>query len=199
MKSRLTYAAFAAVICAASGNAATINFENLADGAIVTNQYAAQGVTFSSTGGESIVISAQSGYLSTPPNIICTGSPSIDCTHEVILDFLAPVSNLQFDAVGNQNAIGSSFATIDVFQSNALTATFKLLVSHGNFQADHQNLSAYNGITRIRIYNNTDPAGTGYDTFSFNAAGVGTPEPSTFALLGLAAVALGVVRRRQRV
>ena len=181
-----------------SAQANIINFDNLSNGNIVTNQYAAQDITFSSAGGEDIVITTQSSYQSTPPNFICTGFGSgINCSGTVIFNFATPVNNLQFDAVGNQNAIGTSFAQADIYQKGVLTVSnLNLLVSQGNYLPDHQNLSAYSNITEVLIHSNTDPAGTGYDTISIAVSPV--PEPTEGALLLTGLGLFGFIAARRK-
>ncbi len=184
---------------AASAHANLVDFDNLADGTVVTNQYAAQDITFSSAGGEQMLITTQPQYQSTPPNFICTGTSGIDCMGTVIFSFATPVNNLKFDAVGNQNAIGTSFAEADIYQNGILTVSdLSLLVSQGNLLPDAQDLSAYSNITEVVIHDNTDPAGTGYDTISFSPASSATPEPATWAMILTGFGGLGMMLRLKR-
>jgi len=185
---------------AVPAHATIINFDNLASGAVVTNQYAAQGITFSSAGGKQILVTAQSIYQSTPPNFLCTGTTGIDCTGTVIFNFTTPVRNLTFDAVGNQNAIGTPFALADIYQNGILSVSnLSLFVSQGNLLPDHQDLSAYANITGVVIHNNTDPAGTGYDTISFTPSVTNSvPEPATWAMMLTGFGGLGAMLRSRR-
>jgi hypothetical protein len=171
----------------------TINFDNLGNGAVVTNQYA--GVTFSSSGGDVILTTAQNPpYLGSVPNLICSGPVGgpVDCTHDVILTFSTPVNNLTFDAFGNQTPAPGTFALVDVFRvSGGSILNQALNVSHTvhcgsptlDCLGDPQSLP-YVGITQIVIHNNTDTAGTSYDNFSFTVPDT-VPEPSTLFLTGL--------------
>ena len=197
----MRWARWGLVLCATiiaagrSVRADTVNFDDLPGGTVVTNQYASQDITFSSTNGEVIYVTTQPQYQSTPPNFICTGPAggSIDCAGTVVFNFATPVDGLQFDAVGNQNEIGTPFAQADIYENGVLTVQgLNLLVSQGNFLPDHQNFSAYSDITEVVIFDNTDPAGTGYDTFSYSPVGtIPAPEPSTLLLLGASLLALG--------
>ena len=62
------------------------------------------------------------------------------------------------------------------------------------------NLSAYDDITRIRLYAISDGGGIGWDTFTFDPeANHQVPEPvSTLLLLSTAMVGLAAARRRIR-
>jgi len=185
---------------AVPANANLISFDSLSSGTAVTNQYSAQGIVFSSAGGKRILVTAQPQYQSTTPNFICTGITGIDCTGTVVFSFTTPVNNLKFDALGNQNAIGTSFAQADIYQNGFLTVSnLKLLVSQGNLLPDHQNLSAYTNITELMIHNNTDPAGTGYDTISFTpSVTTSVPEPATWAMMLTGFGGLGAMLRSGR-
>jgi hypothetical protein len=83
-------AVVAMLAVAAPAYANLINFDELADGTVVTNQYAAQDITFSSANGEQMLVTTQPQYQSTPPNFICTGTSAIDCTGTVIFSFSTP-------------------------------------------------------------------------------------------------------------
>ena len=94
------------------GASTTINFDNLADGTVVTNQYA--GVVFSSVGGTVNVTLAENLGTSLP-NFICTGTPAINCTGETILTFSSAVANLIFKGVGINNV--GTVASVDIFEN----------------------------------------------------------------------------------
>jgi hypothetical protein len=194
---------------AGQASAVTINFDNLADKTTVTNQYA--GVTFSSAGGDVVLISSQNPpYTGTAPNVICTGVAlpigTVDCSHDLILNFSTPVNNLTFDAFGNQSTVGTQFAEADVYQNGVLTQpNVSMIVTHFSHTQgcpglpntipdclpDPQDFTAYAGITQLIIHNNTDTQGTAYDNFSFIPTSdpedlpIGTPEPATWLLTGL--------------
>lgn len=175
-----------------------VTFDDLANGTVVTNQYASKDITFSSAGGEQILVTTQPSYQSTPPNFICTGTGGIDCTGTVVFSFTTPVNSLMFDAVGNQNAIGTSFAQADIYQHGILTVSnLNLLVSQGNFLPDHQDLSKYANITEVVIHSNTDPAGTGYDTISFTPS-ASVPELATWVMMLTGFGGLGAMMRSRR-
>jgi len=183
----------------------TINFDGpgMTNFVQVNNQYPS--VTFSSNGGDVVMINAQNPpYQGSVPNLICSGSPGggvipavIDCTHDIILTFTDPVDNLSFGAYGNQNSVGSTFTLVDIFFAAAPAITnLPLTVSHTDKCAspivdgavDPVSLS-YTGITQIVLHNNTDPAGTAYDDFTFSTqATTHNPEPSTLLLTGMCGI-----------
>ena len=175
----------AAFSTAAFATHVEVNFDNLQDGAVVTNQYA--GVEFSSTQGSVNFITAQSQYLSTPPNFICTGPASggIDCMEETIVTFTGgSVSNLNFDGMG-VNDVGV-VALIDVFTNGAFNSTVQLIGNSEGLSPDHVDLSAFSNVTSIRIHDITDAAGIGWDTFQYDQ---GTRQPLSPARLSCSALA----------
>ena len=172
---------------------------------IVTNQYfVSDGVTFASSGQFVVLVESGTGYNTTStPNVISTGNaagavlgaPSIN----LILTFANPAYNLMFDVFGNDTTPnGSTFAMADVYQDGVVT-TIPLLVSQGGtpvngntgVNADHQDLSAFAGITQLVIHDDTDTNGSAYDNFSFDTGGgtdTSVPEPSTLLLTGLCGI-----------
>jgi hypothetical protein len=192
----------AAILFCGMAQAESINFDDLANLTTVTNQYA--NVVFSAGGGDVVLTTAQNPpYLGSQPNLICTGSTggAIDCTHDFTLTFTTPVDNIYFTAYGNQTPAPGQFAEVDVYQNGVLTQpNISLDVSHTvhcdtylDCAGDPQSL-LFTDITAIAFHDNTDPAGTAYDDFSFTPeTNSGAPEPSTFFLAMLPGV-IGAVR-----
>jgi hypothetical protein len=148
---------------AASGTQNVIDFADLADGTVVTNQY--PGVTFSSAAGNVNYVSDQSEYNT--PSFICTGPAggSIDCTADTIVDFTSPVSGLTLDAVGIQDT--GQVAEVEVYGAGGLLGTVSIIGDAGGYTAQLVDLSAYSDVTSIDITGITDPAGIGWTNFSF--------------------------------
>lgn len=138
----------------------TITFDNLPTGVIVSNQYQNY-ATFSSTGGYAIQTYSHGFYGTTLPWIGGSGS---NFFATVIVDFTNPVNNLRYDTLAT-DFIGCPLANIDVYQNGAYTTTFNYC-GNGTTPISTQ-FPGYDNITKIVIYNVTDPAGLGYDNFSF--------------------------------
>jgi hypothetical protein len=148
-----------------SASAVVIDFDDLADGVVVTNQYPE--ATFSSETGYENKTTAQNLGTSLP-NFICTApiGGGIDCTHETIVDFPGPVDNLTFMMVGDNNAGLNS--KVDVHHS-AGTTTVDLTMADGVGTTPHLvDLTAFSSVTKIRIHSITDDAGLGWDDFTFD-------------------------------
>lgn len=188
-------AAGLAVTCAYPVQATVINFDNLGNGVVVTNQYA--GVTFSSTAGSQVLTTAQS-IGSSLPNFICSGvGGRINCTDPIFIDFANAVSGLSFLAVGD-DTLGIN-GTISVFGTTGLLGTVNTFGDNVFLTPYTVNLSAFSGITRIAI-TNTDPGGLGYDDFRFDQGDVrsAVPEPATWAMMLVGFGAMGYSMRRTR-
>ena len=135
-----------------SASAVVINFDDLAQSVLVTNQYA--GVSFSSESGEGLYTSG--GTPTSYPNYICTApiNGPIDCVNDIYIDFSAPVSGLSIWAI-EANEFGV-VATFFLYNGNTLLGTQNLLglatapntFGYGNQFVD---LSAFNNVTRLEI------------------------------------------------
>ena len=195
MRKLLASGALCALSMATPAVATTINFDDLGNGAIVTNQYA--GVTFSSSAGSQVLTTAQS-LGSSLPNFICSGQGgTINCTDPIFVDFAGTgVAGLTFLAVGdNQAGVNGS---VSVYGSGgALLGTVATLGDNDFFTPYTVDLTAFTGITRIAI-TNTDPGGLGYDDFTFGpSAGGSVPEPASWAMMLFGFGSLGRALRRR--
>jgi hypothetical protein len=147
----------------ASGSQTVINFADLANGTVVTDQYPS--ATFSSTSGNVNYVSDQPVYNT--PSFICTGPAggSIDCTADTVVDFTSPVSDLTFDGVGINDT--GQVAEVEVFDASGLIATIPIIGDAGGYTAQLVDLSAYNNVTSIDLTDITDSGGIGWTNFSF--------------------------------
>jgi hypothetical protein len=174
--------------------ATAINFDDLAAGTTVTNQYAS--ATFSSDAGNHLAAFSFAALLgSSVPNVlggVHPGSATNGGFAELIVDFTAPVNNLGFlaDAV---NSTGTA-ALIDVYVNNTLSSTVNLVGLGTPATPLAVDLSAFGDVTKIRVYAITDAGGLAYDDFQFNSAAA-VPEPATLALF---ATGLAGFRLRRR-
>jgi hypothetical protein len=173
-----------------------INFDDLTNGTVVTNQYAALDAIFSSTAGNVNYITAQPQYNGTPPNFLCTGPAGggIDCIEETILDFAIPVNGLTFQALGINNT-QADVAQVDVFTNGVFNSTVIIPGAAQGNNPEVINLSGFTDVTKIRIYDITDGGGIGWDTFTFTPAAGSTPEPATFLMIGTGLL-FAAIRRR---
>ncbi|HEY9099815.1 MAG TPA: PEP-CTERM sorting domain-containing protein [Thiobacillus sp.] len=179
-------------LAATPSRAVLIDFEGLADGTVVTNQFA--GVTFSSNGGNVNQVTAQPG-IGFGSNFICTALGSINCSQETILTFAGLASNVSFYQVGD-NATGV-VALVDVFVNNILASTVNILGFNDFNIPNLVDLTAFSNVTSLRIHSISDPGGLGWDHFNFTLGPNNVPEPSSIALLGLGAISLSLFRRRK--
>ena len=166
-----------------------INFDNLAPGIVLTNQYAALGVTFSNSQGTLITQDATPGPPFTPPIAILPDFAFFANTNRA--DFTVAVNTVSV-------VLGDFDADEDILHLELYDATNHLLASNVQTLPATTN----GGLTLLATTPNPNVAyalfyaqGAGgansayFDNFSF---GVVIPEPSTVALLitGLAFMAI---------
>jgi hypothetical protein len=186
--------ALAALTLPAAAQAVVIDFDDLGNGVVVTNQYA--GVTFSSDPGFEVLTTAQSLGSSTP-NFICSGQGgSINCVSPIYVDFATGVSGLSFLQVGDNTP--GDVGDVRVFSGATLLGTVDIMSDAAPFTPGLIDLGAFSNITRIEIVNITDAAGLGFDDFTFTVGAGAIPEPATWAMMigGFALVGASMRRRR---
>lgn len=184
---RLSAFVVLSVLAVPSFASTTINFDNLAAGTVITNQYA--GVTFSTVAGQENRAEAQN-LGSSLPNFLCTYDTfgNINCANDTYIDFAVGVDNLSFYAIGaNDNG---HIADVDVFINNVFDHTDLVIGNGSPFTPDLVSIVGTN-ITRIEIKNITDSYGLGWDDFTYGAV----PEPATMAVLGFGSLVM--FRRRK--
>ncbi|KAA0214536.1 MAG: PEP-CTERM sorting domain-containing protein [Leptolyngbya sp. PLA3] len=169
-------------VAAAPAFGTVINFDELASGTIVTNQYAE--ATFSSSTGFSNTAIAFSGW----GNILCTPG----CIEDTYVDFTNPVNNLMFWAI-EANFAGHT-ADFNVYENGVFAGTVALVSAGGGGNHQLVDLSSFSNVTRLEIVNILDDViqenGIGWDAFSFDVV----PAPGTLMLAGVGLI--GIRRRR---
>jgi len=160
-----------------------INFDNLANGQNITNQY--PGVTFTTAWGDANspeLISGASGVVAS--NFDPTAPPCTVC-QPLTITFSTPITDLGFLLVSDP---GTTIATIIAAGG---TTSFNLSASVLNF-GTFVGFEDLSGITSVTL------AGPGKGELSLDnlryGGAVATPEPSTFLLLAIGGLAL--FRRR---
>jgi len=150
--------------CSASA-VTIIDFDELTDGDVVTNQF--QEATFSSSAGNVNSVAA-SAFTHTPPNFICTGPAggSINCVEDTFVDFTNAVDSLTFWAIGVCGV--GTVAEVNVFVGDVFDTTVDIVGLGDQFTPFMVDLSSFSNVTRIELVNITDGGGIGWDTFSFS-------------------------------
>ena len=195
--SRCIIAAGALCLSAPLSAQTVINFDNLNNGDVVTNQYA--GVTFSSTAGNVNYITAQSGYNGSKPNFICTGPvrSSINCAAPTFIDWVSAVTGVKISGLGI-NDVGK-VAEAHLFNGATNLGTFNIMGNAQGLDPLVLDFTGYGAITRLELTNITDAAGIGWDDLTYTANGVTTtPEPSSFLLVAAGVAALAIARRKRQ-
>ena len=191
----LTVAIAALTISLASNvSAATqlIDFEGLTAGSVVGTI----GIAAFSGNNNIIVYDFGGTFANSGVNTIAEQDANFN--GDLFVDFAVAVTNFSFFSSGD-DATGVQ-AQINVFVNGAFAALIDLIGDGNAFGTDIHDLSSFANITRIEIFNVTDPAGLVYDDFKFdygNPAPV--PLPASALLLTGALAGLGAMKRRKAV
>jgi hypothetical protein len=148
-----------------------INFDSLAAGTNVTNQFSPAVFSSIPDYAMQVIDCSTCGHGSSLPNYIgpirVNGAPdpSPNSTHDLYVDFTQPVRNLKFFAIGvnNSGVVGK----VDIFQNGTFLTTVDI-IGDGTYESpDLVDLRAFTDVTRIHVHSITDAAGFGYDDFTF--------------------------------
>lgn len=205
----------------ATANAVTITFEDLAEGAVLSNQYAAQGVTFvanaftgpgSSSSGS--VWATNTGMRVTATDLGGLGTPSLvsgKILHAYGNTYLDgdwldengdPSFSMNFStAISSISLAFAGVATpadtrIFVYNGATLLATVAGTVTTGQFILSYSAAS----ITRVAVAPGSFNDWVGVDNINFTPIAAGAvPEPATWAMLvgGFGLVGASMRRRRR--
>ncbi len=162
--------------------AVTITFSEFPTGTLVSNQYAADGVTFSGD-LDGLPIITDDGAM--PDSPVLSPNPPYAGTFNI--NFTNGATGVMFDS-GFWDAIGTG--DINVFN------TANVLVGHvtnTGLGPQHMDFSAFGDIGRIEFNSLADPAGADIDNLSFTAV----PEPASLLLLGTGLLGAGLRRRKR--
>jgi len=142
----------------------TIDFDALATGVTVTNQYP-EALFSSQPGFENATVAAGAG--ASAPNMAATrpvgGAP--DATHDTLVDFPCPIASLTFQAIGVDSA--GTAATVDVWSDGALAGSVDVVGSATPATPVRVDCTAFPRVTRIEIHAIADAGGIAWDDFRF--------------------------------
>lgn len=211
---RLKSLALAAVLSlagAAAQAATTINFDDLSEGTVVSNQYTALGVVFSpnafsgagsSTSGMDWASNTAMDVVSVSGDVGGLGSPSLvsgnlmrsfsgwlseDGDASFRIDFSLGATSFSLDMAGI-SAVADS--RVFVYDGDTLLTT----LAAGNGGQFRFSFAAAN-ITHLAVTPGSFNDWVGVDNLTFTAA---VPEPETYALMALGLGLVGAVARRRR-
>lgn len=172
--------ALAGIAAAGAANATLITFSEFAVGTIITNQYAAWGVTFSAGPG-ALPIIANDGAMPDSPVL----SPNPPYAGAFEMNFVSGTMVVEFDS-GYWDTQGSG--VISVYDAaDALIGTY----TNAGTGVQHFSFANAGGIGRIVFISTADPAGADIDNLNI-------PEPGTLVLLGAGFLVAGIGRRMNR-
>jgi len=174
---------------------ATIGFENIANNASITNQYAAQDVIFSgglygdTDSGDVGMFAAVGGG-----NVVAGNFQNQVCTGSTCLPITASFAN-EIASVGFYIITQPGTTTVKVYSGHSATATSFTFTTQDASPATFFGVQDSAGIDKIVIADNAAPDGFAMDRLMINSRSV--PEPTTLSFLG-GLLLCGVLARRRR-
>jgi len=190
----LTISVLAFGLMASTANATTIDFEEFSTGNL-SNVETINGVEFSvidPTDDTALRIfndATRTAYL-----LSCDFSLSSPCVKGLNVDFGAPVNDVSFDFLAEDLPAGEVSGTVSAYLDGALVGTIDL-ISNGATVPNLVDLSVLGPIDQLILDPSLDPAGLGYDNFSFSVV----PVPAAVWLFGSGLIGLVGLARRKKV
>lgn len=130
-----------------------ITFDDIPSGTAISNQYS--GVSFSPS--FAVDVSSYGFVGNSQPNVLY---PEGGWTSDVMIVFSKPTNDVHLSAIGVDET--GTVGKIEVVHSGGTTQT-DLIGHSGRRRPEVQDLSMYRGVTRIRLFDITDPLGIGWD------------------------------------
>lgn len=185
------------VITSIAGPTVVIDFSGAANEAPITNQYAAQGVTFSGSlfGMTNI---GDTKFFPGPPTAIASNWTYDTSPYLQGLTFEADFTSHAFN-VGFYQALNSGdFLTATVFDGATNLGSVDFPSPWGGFDVTFQGVSNDVAFDRVVFtVNKTDNGFFAMNDFTFDAA-PGVPEPASWAMMLVGFGSIGAVLRRRR-
>ncbi len=147
-------------------SAVTINFEDLGNAEVVSNQYADNAV-FSSDSGYEVRTDSYDMFGNSEPRYVCTVTIGGDltCTESITVDFTRPVRELTIDAVGDTDT--GTIAKVRVLAEGTLLGTVNVEGNGDDSDTQTTDLTACEGVTSIEIVDVTDAHGLAWEDLVF--------------------------------
>lgn len=164
-----------------SSPTATIGFENIANNALITNQYASQDVVFSGgLYGDTAAVDVNEFTSLGGGNVVAGNFQNQVCTSSTCEPITASFAN-EILSVGFYIISQQGTTTVQVFSGNSSNATGSFTFSTNDVAPTFFGVQDTAGIDRIVVTDNAPPGGFAMDQFMTVSA---VPEASGLYLLG---------------
>ena len=125
--------------------------------------------------------------------LACETSPGFNCAQDMNVGFSTDVFNVSFDILADE-ALGSS-GTVTAYLDGSVVGSISLFGDGDGNTHNLIDLSSFGLIDQLVLSSSLDPAGLGYDNFSFSVV----PVPAAVWLFGSGLLGLiGVTRRKKQ-